>query len=572
MYFFIHLLLQMTATVNTISSISSVNNTMTLLDIAREEGRRLPATHCGFKYIMARLGKFGDFKAGRILFIRRKQRRGATANLLHPGGKVTYAQLVAEGKSDDDIEKIFNARRRTYDAMKEGSYRSKMYEEFQKMITNFNSDDYYAGKPASMLSADVEKHSKGRRPENRTTFCEAVARMMTLVRLAHQKSSNDARNWKTTQLKEAKRVANDKRTTKHNAMKDSMGLAAWNAKKRRDQAASEVRKAAEVSARPKQESDFLAFRRSAKGRQYDSAPAAGYVVGLAGRKRGWVAVPTTKRLGYTSRATLALLVKKHVLDSKASNFEIVFQVDPCDSKTQLFQHVAMGDGVSPLSKTQEVSSNRTFRISGYYHKPYAASPENNGFYVNLDDMRASVYMGLPTKYKAFEAWEKYGVKGNPKKSTMMKILFKITPFNIQKFSFVREETRYIAEYTSNSGMQRSMVELEAKMADKLDMAAAAAALLAEEEKRRRAHAARAREAAWKKAEEARARVERSARAASMRPLGSDHQGIFDQFFGVGMQKDVARERAAEAKANLAMLLAAGKISQDTFNAAMSALQ
>jgi hypothetical protein len=35
---------------------------------------------------------------------------------------------------------------------------------------------------------------------------------------------------------------------------------------------------------------------------------------------------------------------------------------------------------------------------------------------------------------------------------------------------------------------------------------------------------------------------------------------------------VARERAAEAKANLAMLLAAGKISQDTFNAAMSALQ
>ena len=82
----------------------------------------------------------------------------------------------------------------------------------------------------------------------------------------------------------------------------------------------------------------------------------------------------------------------------ASGFEIAFHVDPCDSKTQLFQHVAMDGAVSPLSKTQEVSSTRTFHISGYYHQSAASSPLNNAFYVNLDDMRASVYMGLPVKY------------------------------------------------------------------------------------------------------------------------------------------------------------------------------
>jgi len=331
-------------------------------------------------------------------------------------------------------------------------------------------------------------------------------------------------------------------------MKDSMGLAAWNAKKRRDQATSETRKAAEISNRPKDVSDFLSWRAGAAGRKYDTAPVASWVASLGSRRYAPTFVKTTKRLGYTSRATLARLVKKYVRDSKASGFEIAFQVDPCDSKTQLFQHVAMDGAVSPLSKTQEVSSTRTFHISGYYHQGGAASPLNSAFYVNLDDMRASVYMGLPVKYKAFEAWEGYGVKGNPKMSTSMKVLFKVTPFNIQKFSFVRDGTRYVSEFTGNYGMQHSFVELEAKMTDDLDNAAAQATRLAEEEKRRRAKVAR--------------------EAERRRKPHGDHRDIYNQFFGVGTKQE---DPTTKAKVNLAIKLAQGDIDQATFNAAMDAL-
>jgi len=517
----------------------------TFLDAIRAEGASAAVNSMGFNYIMAREGTFADFQSGNIPFIRRPQSpvKGGC-----PGGKVTYAQLVAEGKSDEQIEEIFHLCRRKVTDMKPGSYRHKMAEEYAKMRAKWETAKWNSGSRADPLSSHLEKFSKAAKPAVPTGFCAAVGRMMALARSFHLQGMADAARQKAKEWRHQKKIANDKRTTKHNAMKDSMGLAAWNAKKQRDQAASETRKAAEISERPQMVGDFLNFRCSKAGRKYDTAPVASWVASLGVRRYAPTFVKTTKRLGYTSRATLARLVKKYVRDSKASGFEIAFHVDPCDSKTQLFQHVAMDGAVSPLSKTQEVSSTRTFHISGYYHQSGAASPLNNAFYVNLDDMRASVYMGLPIEWKAFEAWEGYGVKGNPKKATNMRVLFKITPFNIQKFSFVRDGTRYVAEYTGNYGMQHSFVELEAKMTDDLDNAAAQAARLAEEEKRRRAKEAR--------------------EAERRRKAPVDHRDIYNQFFGVGTKQE---DPTTKAKVNLAIKLAQGDIDQATFNAAMDAL-
>ena len=102
-----------------------------------------------------------------------------------------------------------------------------------------------------------------------------------------------------------------------------------------------------------------------------------------------------------------------------------------------------------------------------------------------------MYCGLPTKWKMFEAWEGYDIKGNPKLSTSMRILFKITPYNIKKFSFIWQETQYTVEYTSVYSMQKSLTVLESKMKDKITMASTAAALFAKKAKERRAEQARA---------------------------------------------------------------------------------
>ena len=525
---------------------------VTFLDAIRAEGAAADVNRMGFNYIMAREGTFGDFKSGNIRFIRRAQSPGKGGR---KGGKVTYAQLVAEGKSDVHIEEVFHLCRRKVADMKAGSYRHKMAEEYAKMRDKWDTTKWNSGSRASALSSHLEKFSKGVQPAVPTGFCSAVGRMMTLARSFHLQGMADSAHQKAKEWRRQKKIANDKRTTKHNAMKESMGLAAWNAKKRRDQAASETRKAAEISERPHRVSDFLNFRCSKAGRKYDTAPVASWVASLGSRRYAPTSVKTTKRLGYTSRATLARLVKKYVRDSKASGFEIAFQVDPCDSKTQLFQHVAMDGAVSPLSKTQEVSSTRTFQISGYYHHAGPlASPPYSAFYINLDDMRASVYMGLPIEWKAFEAWEGHGVKGNPKKSTSMKVLFKVTPFNIQKFSFVRDGTRYVAEFTGNYGMQHSFVELEAKMTDNLDNAAAEAARLAAEIKKK--NAARAKERAFRN-------------NAMKRMLGGEHRGVFNQFYGVGTKQE---DPSSKAKVNLAIKLAQGDIDQATFNTAMDALK
>ena len=615
---------------NATPSISPVKGmAMTLIDIIREEGRRLAESHCGYKYLMAHHGTYKDFMEGRMT-IRRKDREGVPSTYdelrarghtdqqirkmfvrfftrdyvtsngvadpspklveaewqsfkdsLHTrkikcptrrGGKVTYANLVEEGESEEQIEMTFNARGHKCGAMKPGSYRSKMYEELQKMITSFNVADYYAGKRSSALSDYVEKHSKNRKPTTPTTFCQAVARMMTLVRLAHQESGADERNWKKAAEKIAKKIANDKRCTKYNTMKDQMGVDNFNRMKARDQAAKEKKAAEKVSqaGMTGRNAEFVHFRtETPEGKKFDVPPAKEYVTPLP---RTTFTRPThTKRLGYANNAGLATIVKR-LLENKEksgigciSDIHIKFMPDPTQASSQLYQYAPiLGQRPAQLRKTRDADTARTFRACGVlrYRDPerWTSPPE---YYIQPDQsngvpMRGGVYYSLPTKWKDYEQWTGFGVMGNPQKSTMMETLFKIVDNNITMVTFFANGARY---QVGHSNYPSKTVDQIFNGIVKIPSPAEAAAAAAEIEKKRRAKASREKEK--------RERERRFRQASMNRMLGGEkHREIFGQFFGVGTKQE---DSTTKAKVNLAIKLAQGDINQATFNAAMDAL-
>ena len=540
------------------ATISPVKKPMTLISIIREEGRRLAETHCGFKYLMAWLGTCDDFEAGRIPFIRLKQSPSLT-DVIARGGKVTYKHLLKKGLHPDDIEKIFNNNRRKPEDMKEGSYRCKMYGELQKMLANFNPDDYYAGKRASVLSDYVEKHSKGEKPASPTTFCQAVARMMTLMRLAHQESSADERNSKKAADKIAKKVANDKRTTKYNMMKDQMGVDKFNAMKARDQAASAKKAAEKVSQAGMigRTAKFVEWRtQTPEGKMFDICPRKGYVTPITtapfaahGRH--------TKHLGYTGHDVLAQIVRRCLDNTEFTGLHIKFAPDPGDASSQLYQYAPLsGQRPALLRNTRDADTARTFRVCGMLK--HASSPPE--YYIQPDQqnglpMRSSVYYSLPPQWKDYEQWTGFGVMGNPQKSTSMETLFKIVDNNITEVTFFAGGARYqvsYSKYTSKS------VDQIFNGIVKIPTPAEAAAAAAEVEKKRRAKEARAKEAE---------RQRRFRQEQMNRMLGGNHRGVFNQFFGVGTKQE---DPTTKAKVNLAIKLAQGDIDQTTFNAAMDA--
>ena len=610
---------------NATPSISPVKGmAMTLIDIIREEGRRLAESHCGYKYLMTHYGMYKDFKEGRMT-IRRKDREGVPStydelrarghtdqqirkmfvrfftrdyvtsngvadpspklvdaewqsfkNSLHTrkiksptrrGGKVTYANLVEEGESEEQIEMTFNARGHKCGAMKPGSYRSKMYEELQKMITSFNVADYYAGKRSSALSDYVEKHSKNRKPPTPTTFCQAVARMMTLVRLAHQESGADERNWKKAAEKIAKKVANNKRCEKYNRIQSQMGVDNFNRMKARDQAAKEKKAAEKVSqaGMTSRTAKFVKWRtETPAGRKFDVPPAKEYVTPLP---HTTFPRPThTKRLGYANNAGLATIVKR-CLDNprEYTDIYIKFTPDHGDATSQVYQYAPIsGQRPAQLRKTRDADTARTFRVSGVliYRNPegWTSSPE---YYIQPDQsngvpMRGGVYYSLPTKWKDYEQWTGFGVMGNPQKSTMMETLFKIVDNNITMVTFFANGARY---QVGHSNYPSKSVDQIFNGIVKIPSPAEAAAAAAEIEKKRRAKASREKE---KRERERRFRHEQMNRMLG----GEKHREVFGQFFGVGTKQEDA---TTKAKVNLAIKLAQGDINQATFNAAMDAL-
>ena len=611
---------------NATPSISPVKGKpMALIDIIREEGRRLAESHCGYKYLMAHIGEYDDFKEGRIRCIGRKDREGVAATYtqlramgnsdkeirdmfvrfftrdyvsnngcadpppelvehewqafknsphtrkikspVRAGGKVTYADLRAEGKSEEQIEKIFNARRRKYEAMETGSYRCKMYEELQKMLANFNASDYHAGKRAPALSDDVEKHSKNRKPTTPTTFCQAVARMMTLVRLAHQESGADERNWKKAAEKVAKKIANNKRCEKYNRIQSQMGVDNFNRMKARDQAAKEKKAAEKVSraGMTGRTAQFVKWRtEKPEGKKFDVPPTKAYVTPVIALNS--VAPPPIKHLGYTSHKTLAQIVKR-CLDNtrKYTDIYIKFTPDPGDATSQVYQYAPIfGQRPAQLRKTRDADTARTFRVCGVliYRNPegWTSSPE---YYIQPDQsngvpMRGGVYYSLPTEWKDYEQWTGFGVMGNPQKSTNMETLFKIVDNNITELTFITDGGRYRAAYSNYNPKSADQILGGIVKAPTPAQAAAAAA---EVEKKRRAKASREKEK--------RERQRRFRREQMNRMLGGEkHREVFGQFFGVGTKQEDA---TTKAKVNLAIKLAQGDINQATFNAAMDAL-
>ena len=68
------------------------------------------------------------------------------------------------------------------------------------LLQNFDVEKYYSDVRTSPLSEDIEKFSKGSKSSKPTTFCEAVARMMTLVRCYHNQCSADSAYLKSQNL------------------------------------------------------------------------------------------------------------------------------------------------------------------------------------------------------------------------------------------------------------------------------------------------------------------------------------------------------------------------------------
>ena len=587
---------------------------MTVLDIVREEGERLALDHCGYKYFMSHFGTVGDFKVGRIPYIRRKQRAGSASSYVRlrrdasedevhkffvkffkrqqictkgsdasdelvqeewirfkagvgekikgpsrAGGKATYSQLIAEGKSREDIQIIFNTRRlRAQQDMKEGSYRYEMYAELQKMIAQFHIQLYNAGTRASAHSPHIEKHSKGAKPVHPTSFCSAVGRMMTLVRLSHKESGAVERNWKTKQIKEQKKVANDKRTTKYNAIKTQMGVDNFNKMKARDQEAKEVKAAAKVlqAGMTSRTAKFVKWRtETPAGQAFDNHPKKAamspYVFTIDS-----ITAANAKHLGFTNHRTLAGVLKRCLDNPKMySNLHAKFSPDPTDATTQLYQYAPIfGRAPSMLRKTRDADTSRTFRVCGLlkhticHRTEYYIQPSQR----NGAPMRGNVYYSLPDEWKDYEKWIGFGVEGNPQNSTNMETLFKIVDNNISEVSFVAEGKGYKVGYTSGRAMSFDNIFAGIR---RVPTAAVAAAILAEEEKRRRAQVSRAKE---------------TARRLNEARLKEDDRRLREAW-KKARRKKISPVRGTTAQAKLAEKLANGEIDMDTFNAAMGAL-
>jgi len=503
---------------------------MSLLDTIREEGARPHPSishKIGFKYAISNLGTFEDFKNGHIT-IRLKRRGGEDkyfSELDHcnlseikeifkasrsrawraahgglnpshddlepdfnafktgafpiklptqPGGKITYTELAAEGKSDTEIEKLFHERRRgaSEASLKEGSLRYDIYKEFMKLVTNWKPEYYASEKAAEKFPHYIEMHSNKPRPSTRTSFCCLVGRMMTLVRRCHQREMREGRAILKMEQKKHQQHAWDKQSAKREILKQKMGTAAFNAKKHRDKEASAVRKAKEIADKPVRIQRFLEFRKTPRGRAYDNTMRPAIL--KHPQYDNVRANAPTKHLGHTSRVVFADFIRKNI--HTLSNMKIQFDVDPCDTRSVLFQHVAIaGEGVLNLSNTNDFDTKsnfgvrKTFSITAWY-------THGSDVYINLDNRRVRCHRKLPKEWAAFERWSGYGIQGNPQVPVSVPTLIKITPYNIATFCFSKNGDKYMIGHTSVAAMQKTLNDLKIK--DKYEAAAEKAAAAA----------------------------------------------------------------------------------------------
>ena len=570
---------------------ATIKTNTTFLDIIRSEGQKYGHSD-GFKYIMSYFGTFEDFQNGNIHYItlapekgpwssfsfieliqkgmkqneiyeiftkiyRRKytvkqitllviqeawekfKESGKIKLIGKSGGKVTYSQLE-NGKSQDEIEEIFNLHRKKSDNMQQNSGRFDTFHELLKMIKQFTVSNYQNNTRVKPISIQFEKFTNSIRPVKPTGFCVAVERMMTLVSLCHKTHNAEEKELKKQQRKKQKNIAHNKHATKYNTLKAKLGLEKFNQKKSRDQAAKNALKflGSDITAQ------FVKWRtESAHGKSYDMAPTEENIISFPK-----FTVQNYKHLGYTSRKVLAEFVETCLNDlSSFSNMTIKFHPDCTIAKAQLYQYAALTnnkDYPTMVRKTRDVDTNRVFKICGMYKckETFYIQPDN----AMGEPMSFNVYMSLPKQWQNFERWSGFGIMGNPQHSTLLNILLKIVDCNIEEFGFVTKGQSYKVSYTSNTQVvgrfhaQKNISQLFSSIITPAKAAAAAA------EKDRQARASQAR------ANQARA-----------------NSDIFQMFFG-----DFGKSppKYAATKAKLAEKLANGEIDMETFSEAFGVLE
>ena len=337
--------------------------------------------------------------------------------------------------------------------------RWRTYQVFKSLIESYDHSKYSNGESAFTFPEECENLSKKDNPNTRTSICSLIGRILILVNKAHvqEMSHNHANNVKIQ--REQKKIANDKRILKMNKMIDRYGEEGFNHLKQTQKAASNIRKANEVTGDIKKELKFVEWRKSSEGLSYDKALIPGLLRTVSpiykyGRK--------VKDLGSTDFKGMSEMVRIYIFNSLG--IKIQFDVQRDDSTTQLYQHIYLRDlGVLPLKNVDHFNSDGVvFEINNYHHG------KNNTLYVNLDNKSTTCNRLLPKEWSHFENWKGYGIVGNPKISTYCKILIKIVPKNIKMFQFTYNEETYRINHTRNTFNVQTLSQIRAKIQNKYE--------------------------------------------------------------------------------------------------------
>ena len=434
----------------------------TLLDIIKAEGpinkinpAKQKSHKIGYNYARKFLATKEDFLNDEITYKRK-----------------TFTQHVEDYKSlCDDTDIIINFKKNLVQKfikdtpqsrLKKNTRRWRTYQVFKSLIDSYDHSKYSKGEHAVKLPTECENFSKSPVPNTRTTLCSLIGRILVLVNQVHVQDMIYESDKTMKIRKKQKRIANDKKTIKTNKMIDRYGESGFNRLKQVQKAASNIRKAKEVTGDVKKELKFVEWRKSVVGMSYDKPFRTGLLK----------TVPPIYKyennytdLGSTDFKGMSEMVRKYI--SKGRGLKIEFDVQRDDATTTLYQHVYLRDqGVLSLKNVQHFNSDGVvFTINNYY-----LDTTYDTLYANLDNKSVTCNRLLPKEWGHFENWVGYGIVGNPKHSTICEILVKILPTNIKMFHFTYDGETYRINHTRNSRNVQTLAQIEAKMQNKYENA------------------------------------------------------------------------------------------------------
>jgi len=500
----------------------------TLRDIIKAEGpinkinSEKQASHIiGYNYARKFLATKEDFLNDEITY----KRKTLTQHLedYKPSSQVP----LWKNRKEDLVQQFL--RDTPQSRLKKGTRRWRIYQVFKSLVDSYDHSKYSSGERAFTFPEECENFSKGDHPipETRTSLCSLIGRILILVNRVHEQEMVYESNKKARIQREQKRVANDKKIVKMNTMIDRYGESGFNHLKQTQKAASNIRKAEEVTGDVKKELKFVEWRKSVEGMSYDKPLQPGLLkTVLPFYKYGNKYID----LGSTDFKGMSEMVRKYI--SKCLGLKIEFDVQRDNSRTTLYQYVHLScPGVLSLKNVTHFNSDGVvFSINNYYWDYMY-----NALYVNLDDKSTSCNRLLPKEWSHFENWKGYGIVGNPKMSTSCKILIKIVPTNIKMFHFTYGGKTYRINHTRNPRNVQTLAQIEAKMQNKYE---------------------NAHEKLQKAVKEKREQDSKKAREKS----GINYDKVMNDFFG-----------GRSTLEQLTDLLSQGKISAETYKTATKAL-